>query len=216
VLTGLSLSVPTRSRFALLGPNGAGKSTLLRILCNLLAPKRGQVLVLGCSLPAQFDQVKAKLGYLPDNPPLYEQFSPMEHFDLIATLWGLPQAIVRERAEEYLHLLGLWHERNTWVERFSKGMRRKVALISVLVRRPPLLLLDEPLDGLDPESTDVAIELLRNYSREGTVLFTSHNQYLVDALADHAGILANGRIQWVGLYRPGQMDTHPVGKDVTG
>lgn len=199
VLAGLSLALPPRRRLALLGPNGAGKSTLLRIVCGLVPFDAGSIDVAGYPLPRSHSAVKPLIGYLPDDPPLYDQLSPMEFFEYVAALWGLKPDEARERAEGYLRLYQLWHERDSWLGGFSKGMRRKVALIGLFIRTPSLLLLDEPFDGLDAAAIQTTIRLLREFTeRRGALLFATHALDLAEELATHGAVLAGGRVRSYG------------------
>jgi ABC-2 type transport system ATP-binding protein len=199
VLQGLDLEVRRGELFALLGRNGAGKTTSLRIIAGLLEPDSGEVVI--CGLRRTVDPIEARrpLAWLPDEPMVYDKLTPLEFLQFMAGLWGVPPARTRERSEELLRWLGLWERRGDRCETFSRGMRQKVALAGALVHDPKLLLLDEPLTGLDVESARQVKDFLRTYADAGgAVLLTTHILEVVERLADRIGILHEGRLLAVG------------------
>jgi len=205
VLDGLSLVVRTGERVALLGHNGAGKSTLLRVASGLLPFEAGRVIVAGLPIPARHREAKERIGYLPDVAPLYEVLTPLEYLEYIATLWRLPAAAARERAVAYLKEYQLWEARNSWIQTMSKGMRQKVGLISVLMREPQILMLDEPFSGLDAEAIDLTVRILRNLSDDRTLIVASHDLEPVEQVARRAVVLRQGRVIADFPVRPGRL-----------
>lgn len=199
VLQGLDLSVRPGELFALLGRNGAGKTTSLRIIAGLLEPDSGEVLICGIDRAVEPVEARRPLAWLPDEPMVYDKLTPLEFLQFMAGLWAVPPERARGRSEELLRWLGLWDRRGDRCETFSRGMRQKVALAGALVHDPKLLLLDEPLTGLDVESARQVKDFLRKYADEGgAVLLTTHILEVVERLADRIGILHDGRLLAVG------------------
>jgi ABC-2 type transport system ATP-binding protein len=192
---GLDLRVARGEFYAFLGPNGAGKTTALRMIAGLLRPDSGQVLIHGLSLQANPTEAKRPLAYVPDDPVLYGKLRPLEHLEFVAALWELPAAVAQPRAEELLQTLGLWEKRSDYIESFSRGMKQKMALASALIHRPSLMLLDEPLTGLDAAAARLVKDLLADFVREGgTVVLTTHILEVAERMAERIGIIAGGRL----------------------
>jgi ABC-2 type transport system ATP-binding protein len=191
----LDLTILTSEFYALLGPNGAGKTTTLRMVAGLLRPDAGSVSVLG--IDALADPVAAKqiMAWLSDEPMIYDKLTPLEYLAFVAGLWGIDPAISETSARDLLISLGLephWHER---CEGFSKGMRQKVALAGALVHGPRLIILDEPLTGLDAVSARHVKGLLQDRVRAGcTVIMTTHILEVAERMADRIGVIASGRL----------------------
>jgi ABC-2 type transport system ATP-binding protein len=191
----LTLSIPRGTLYALLGSNGAGKTTALRMMAGLLRPDEGEIRILNHSMLTSPREAKQHLAYLPDDPLLYGKLRPLEHLEFVASLWNVPSAVAQHRAESYLQELGLWNKRGDWIDTLSRGMRQKVALASALVHAPSVILLDEPLTGLDAPSARQVKDILLNFTREGgTVLLTTHLLDVAERLADRIGVLQSGRL----------------------
>lgn len=195
VLDRFNLEVRAGEVVGLLGANGAGKTTALRILCGLVPPDEGSVEVGGVDLLKNPVEGKKKIGYVPDGAPLYSNLSPDEHLILVARLHGLD---VHESAERIARLLGgfaLVERRADPVGGFSRGMRQKVAIACALLSEPPLLVMDEPLTGLDIPSSSLIKALIRAWAqRGGGVLLTSHLLEIVERACDRMVVLAGGAI----------------------
>jgi len=159
-LAGLDLEVPTGRSLAVLGPNGSGKSTLLRVLASLLRPSRGEISVLGCSLPREAWKLRGRIGYLGHEPLLYEDLTGRENLEFQARLYGLPAAEAQTRIEADLELLGMSRRADYRVSDYSAGMKQRIAICRVVLHRPALLLLDEPDSNLDPEGRESARALI--------------------------------------------------------
>jgi ABC-2 type transport system ATP-binding protein len=192
---GLSFQVPPGELYAFLGPNGAGKTTTLRMIAGLIRPDAGQIDVAGIDMIAEPRRAKQLLAYLPDDPVLYGKLNPMEYLEFVAGLWALEPKIARADAQALLERLGLWDRRGEWIETFSRGMKQKVALASALIHRPRLILLDEPLTGLDASAArlvkDILLEFLRN---GGSVILTTHILEVAERLAERIGIMSGGKL----------------------
>jgi ABC-2 type transport system ATP-binding protein len=194
-VAGLSFRVPPGMLYAFLGPNGAGKTTTLRMIAGLIRPDAGQVEVAGIDMIAEPRQAKQQLAYLPDDPVLYGKLNPMEHLEFVAGLWALDPKIARHDAQALLERLGLWDRRGEWIETFSRGMKQKVALASALIHRPRLILLDEPLTGLDAGAARLVKDMLAEFLRDGgAVILTTHILEVAERLAERIGIIGQGRL----------------------
>ena len=191
----LDLLVKPGEFYALLGPNGAGKTTTLRMVAGLLAPDSGDIEIFG--VDARRDPIGAKrlLAWLPDEPMLYDKLNPMEYLEFVAGLWGVDPDVAQARARELLDVLDLWTHRHARCEGFSRGMKQKVALAGALVHDPMLLLLDEPLTGLDAAIARQVKDLLVARVKTGrSVILTTHILEVAERLADRIGIIHDGRL----------------------
>ncbi len=191
----LELTVRSGEFYALLGPNGAGKTTTLRMVAGLLRPDAGSVSVLG--IDALRDPVAAKqiMAWVSDEPMIYDKLTPMEYLAFVAGLWGIDPAVSETSARDLLISLGLEANLHERCEGFSKGMRQKVALAGALVHDPRLIILDEPLTGLDAVSARHVKGLLQDRVRAGcTVIMTTHILEVAERMADRIGVIASGRL----------------------
>lgn len=194
-VNGLDLTVRRGELYALLGPNGAGKTTSLRIVAGLLAPDAGEISI--CGIDRLSDPVAAKqvVAWLPDEPMVYDKLTPVEYLDFVAGLWQVDAAVSRRRADELLKILELTRVADQRCEGFSKGMRQKVALAGALIHDPQLLILDEPLTGLDASMARHVKELLQSRVADGvTVILTTHILEVAERLSDRIGIIRSGRL----------------------
>ena len=191
----LDLTVPPGQIYALLGPNGAGKTTTLRMIAGLLPPDAGTVSIFGIDALAQPVEAKRITAWLPDEPMLYDALTPLEYLEFVAGLWGVAPDTATVRARELLELLGLWPHRDERCGGFSRGMRQKAALAGALIHDPRLLLLDEPLTGLDVAIARDVKDLLRERVRAGaTIILTTHILDVAERIADRIGIIVAGRL----------------------
>jgi ABC-2 type transport system ATP-binding protein len=192
---GLDLSVRRGELYALLGPNGAGKTTTLRMVTGLLAPDAGQVEVLGVDLARAPAAAKQRMAYLPDDPLLYGKLLPGEYLEFVAGLWGIRAADAEARAVELLEWLDLAKHAHELTEGFSRGMKQKLALAGALIHDPELLILDEPLTGLDAAAARQVKDLLLSHvAKGGTVILTTHILEVAERLAQRIGIIRQGRL----------------------
>jgi ABC-2 type transport system ATP-binding protein len=191
----LDLTVHPSEFYALVGPNGAGKTTTLRMVAGLLKPDAGAVEIFG--IDALSDPVAAKqmMAWVSDEPMIYDKLTPLEYLEFVAGLWGIAPKAAQATAHELLASLGLAPHVNERCEGFSKGMRQKVALAGALVHDPRLIILDEPLTGLDALSARHVKGLLGNRVRAGcTVIMTTHILEVAERMADRIGVIAAGRL----------------------
>jgi len=192
-LEGLDLSVRRGEVFGLLGPNGAGKTTTVRALVGLLTPSSGTVHLAGHDVHAAPLEAKRHLGFVPDGAPLYPNLSAREHLLLVGRLHGLADAAILAEAARLFEHLDLADRADEPVGHYSRGMRQKAALACALVHEPEVLVLDEPLTGLDAPSAATVKEVLRAWAdRGGAVLYTSHLLDVVERVCDRMAVLARG------------------------
>jgi ABC-2 type transport system ATP-binding protein len=192
---GIDLEVRRGELYALLGPNGAGKTTTLRMVTGLLAPDAGQVEVLGIDMARDPAAAKRGMAYLPDDPMLYGKLKPTEYLEFVAGLWGMRPDDAEPRALELLEWLDLTPHAHELTEGFSRGMKQKLALAGALIHAPQLLILDEPLTGLDAAAArQVKDLLLTHVAGGGTVILTTHILEVAERLAQRIGIIRQGRL----------------------
>ena len=191
----LSLTVRAGELYALLGPNGAGKTTTLRMVAGLLKPDGGEIAVFGRDVLKDPAEAKKIIAWAPDEPMLYDRLTPLEYLEFVAGLWGVEAKVAAPKAEELLRWLGLWDNRAERCEGFSRGMKQKTALAGALIHDPQLLILDEPLTGLDAAVARQVKDLLQARVKNGaTVILTTHILEVAERMADRIGIIQHGRL----------------------
>ncbi len=191
----LNFRVPAGMLYGFLGVNGAGKTTTLRMISGLIRPDAGQIRVCGIDAVAEPQRAKQPLAYIPDDPVLYGKLNPMEHLEFVAALWSIDPVTARKRAQELLERLSLWDRRHEWIESYSRGMKQKIALASALIHEPKLILLDEPLTGLDASAARLVKDILLEFLRHGgSVILTTHILEVAERLAERIGIMSGGRL----------------------
>lgn len=191
----LDLTVKAGELYALLGPNGAGKTTTLRMVAGLTKADAGSISVFGTDAIADPVAAKRLIAWLPDEPMLYDKLTPMEYLEFVAGLWGVDAKVARKRAQELLEFLALWPHRGERCEGFSRGMKQKAALAGALIHEPKLLMLDEPLTGLDAAMARQVKDLLQDRVRAGaTVILTTHILDVAERMADRIGIIQHGKL----------------------
>jgi ABC-2 type transport system ATP-binding protein len=198
-VAGIDLDVAAGSLAGLVGPNGAGKTTSLSMMTGLLRPDSGQILINGIDVWADPPAAKAVIGVVPAEARLFDRLSGEELLEYAGRLRGLPAGQARSRAAQLLDVLDLAGDARRLVADYSTGMRKKAALGCALIHNPPVLFLDEPLEGVDPVSGDVIRRLLARFAGSGsTVLFSSHVMELVEQVCDHVSIIDKGKIVVTG------------------
>jgi ABC-2 type transport system ATP-binding protein len=209
----LDLTVRSGEFYVLVGPNGAGKTTTLRMVAGLLPPDAGTVAVFGIDALADATAAKQMMAWVSDEPMIYDKLTPLEYLEFVAGLWGIDPGVSEPAAHELLVSLGLEAHLHERCEGFSKGMRQKVALAGALVHAPRLIILDEPLTGLDAVSARHVKGLLSARVRAGcTVIMTTHILEVAERMADRIGVIAAGRLVAEGTLaelrqQNGQHDT---------
>lgn len=190
----ISLQVGEGEIVGFLGPNGAGKSTTMKIATGYVPPTEGQVLVAGFDVVTQPIDVKRVTGYLPEHNPLYLDLYVHEYLRFIGSLYGIQGTRLKKRVEEMVELCGLRVEQNKKIEALSKGYRQRVGLAQALIHDPAVLILDEPTSGLDPNQLLEIRKLIKEISRNKTVIFSTHIMQEVSALCDRVIVINKGEI----------------------
>jgi ABC-2 type transport system ATP-binding protein len=199
VLKGIDLEVERGEMFGFLGPNGAGKTTTIKILTGLLLPSGGQVEVAGWDVVEDPFEVKRRVGYVPDRAYLYDKLTGGEFLEFVGHLYGLPPGMASREAGPYLEMFDLSGWADELIEAYSHGMRQKLAVTAALLHRPEVLVIDEPMVGLDPRSARRVKTLLKRLVDNGTTVFLStHTLEVAEALCTRVAILQQGRILALG------------------
>ncbi|HUF26949.1 MAG TPA: ABC transporter ATP-binding protein [Gemmatimonadaceae bacterium] len=195
----IDLTVPSGELFGFLGPNGAGKTTTLRMIAGILGPTSGRIRIAGIDLLEQPKAAKARLGFIPDRPFIYEKLTGMEFLRFVAGLYSQKGERVERRARELLALFDLEPWQDELVESYSHGMRQKLIISSAFVHRPEVIVVDEPMVGLDPKAARILKDLFREYTRRGhTIMMSTHTLEVAESLCDRIAIVQSGRIRACG------------------
>jgi ABC-2 type transport system ATP-binding protein len=195
----IDLEVPRGQLFGFLGPNGAGKTTTLRMIAGILQPTSGTVEIGGVNIADDPVAAKMKLGFIPDRPFIYEKLTGAEFLRFVAGLYDQEGEQVEHRARELLALFDLEEWRDELVESYSHGMRQKLIISSAFVHRPEVIVVDEPMVGLDPKAARILKDLFREYTHRGhTIMMSTHTLEVAESMCDAIGIIQNGRIRACG------------------
>jgi len=191
----VSLQVRTGEIYGFLGPNGAGKTTTIKMLAGLLKPDTGSIIINNHDLAEEPSACKRDTGYIPDRPWLFEKLTGMEYLQFIASLYSLEQGRFETAITYFLDIFDLNDRRNSLIESYSHGMRQKLIMTSMLMLDQPLLIIDEPMVGLDPKSARIVKELLKQRARNGAAIFLStHSLEIAEELCHRIGIIKEGRL----------------------
>jgi ABC-2 type transport system ATP-binding protein len=195
----LNLEVNSGEIFGFLGPNGAGKTTTIKMLVGLLNPDAGEITLDGRNIRTEPIEAKMGIGYVPDNPDMFERLTGLEYLNFMADVYEVPQAERRERMAHFLGLFGMADAAGDLIKSYSHGMRQKIVITGALIHNPALWILDEPLVGLDPKSAHQLKELMRRHCDAGnTVFFSTHVLEVAERLCDRIGIIHRGRLIAIG------------------
>jgi len=195
----IDLDVEYGEIFGLLGPNGSGKTTTLKMILGLVKPDSGSINVLGTNAEENPVEVKRQVGYVPESPRLYEFLTGIEYLDFVGDVYGMDASEKKNRIDEYLEALELEGREGDMISSYSQGMKQKIALISAFIHKPKLLLLDEPLSGLDPRSARIVKDLLRELTSQGvTTIMPTHVLGIAQAMCDRIAIMYEGRFLALG------------------
>lgn len=196
---GVSFDVREGEIFALLGPNGAGKTTTLRILATILKLDSGEAFINGYNILKEPEKVRESIGFLPGDTGLYHRLTPSEFVEIFASLYRIPKDIINKRKKEVFEALGIERYSKTIIDKLSQGTKQKVLLAKILVSDPPILILDEPAQGLDVVAAKLIEEYLLKLKKEGkTILISTHIMEQAEYLADRIGIINEGKITYIG------------------
>jgi ABC-2 type transport system ATP-binding protein len=201
ILKGIDLDIYPGQVIGYIGPNGAGKSTTVKILTGLINDFEGEVIINDINIKDNPLTVKSQIGYVPENAELYEVLTPLEYLDFVAKLYGMEDAVIQQRALQLLKAFDLEENANNRMDTFSKGMRQKVLLISGIIHNPQIIILDEPLYGLDANSVIIVKELISLLAKEGkTIFYCSHMMDVVEKVSDRIMLIAEGNIVADGTF----------------
>jgi ABC-2 type transport system ATP-binding protein len=198
----VNLEVPRGELFGFLGPNGAGKTTTLRMISGILRPTSGSVEICGIDLLADPIRAKSKLGFIPDRPFIYEKLTGTEFLRFVAGLYNQEGPAVEHRGRELLALFDLEQWQDELVESYSHGMRQKLIISSAFVHRPEVIVVDEPMVGLDPKAARILKDLFREYTNRGhTIMMSTHTLEIAETMCDRIGIIQGGVIRACGTMQ---------------
>jgi len=213
-VNGISLEIPRGTLYGLLGPNGAGKTTTMRMIAGILRPTSGPAAVAGYDVISQPVEAKRRLGFIPDRPFVYDKLTGAEFLRFVAGLYGESGLEVERRVDELRDLFELTPWKNELTDSYSHGMRQKLIISGALVHRPEVIVVDEPMIGLDPKSARLLKEIFRHFvDRGGTVLMSTHTLEIAEAMCDHIGIVQDGRLVVAGTMA--ELREHTASGDVS-
>jgi len=205
---GIDLVVPAGELFGFLGPNGAGKTTTFRMIAGILRPTSGTIEIGGIDINRDPLAAKARLGFIPDRPFVYDKLTGAEFLRFAAALYGQQGPVVERRIDELLELFDLTRWKNELTESYSHGMRQKLIISGALVHRPEVIVVDEPMVGLDPRSARLLKDLFRQFvERGGTVLMSTHTLEVAETMCDRIAIVHGGKIVASGNMSELQVQT---------
>ena len=216
----LNLSIESGVFFTFLGPNGAGKTTTMKLMAGLLHPTSGSIHIDGIDVTKNPEDVKARIGYIPDHPYLYGKLSCWEFLRFIGGLYRMSEAEIKKESNELLEIFDLGSQDSRLIETYSHGMRQRLAFTACFLHRPSVVIIDEPWVGLDPRNIRNTIEFLRVRAREGTTIFMStHSLDIAEEVAEKIGILHHGQLIFEGetsdLHTPSTQDLEELFLEMT-
>jgi len=192
-VTQLNLSVAKGEIFAFIGPNGAGKTTTLRMMGGVLAPTEGSIVIDGVNMAEEPEKAKRRIGFIPDRPFLYEKLTGMEFLRFTADLFGMEDALFNEKSEQVLKQFSLYDWADELIESYSHGMKQRLIISAAVLHDPKVIVVDEPMVGLDPAGMRMVKDLFRNLAKKGTTIFMStHTLAVAEDICDRIGIIHKG------------------------
>ncbi|MBN1300314.1 MAG: ABC transporter ATP-binding protein [Melioribacteraceae bacterium] len=191
----ITLSINPGDLYGFLGPNGAGKTTTIKMIVGLYAPSSGEIIINGMNSRTNGTEVKMDIGYIPDQPFLYDKLTGYEFLLFCGGLYGISKDQLKRRVNELVDLLKIEDWLNKRTEEYSQGMRQRITIASALLHKPKLIIVDEPMVGLDPQSAHVIKNVFRDYTNEGNAVFMStHSLNVVEEICNRVGIIKKGQI----------------------
>ena len=211
----IDLTVPAGEIFGFIGPNGAGKTTTIRMIGGLLAPTEGTVVIDGIDMTLEPEAAKQRIGLVPDRPFLYEKLTGMEFLRFTADLYGIPEAGFATRAREVLALFSLLDRADELIEAYSHGMKQRLIFAAALLHEPPVIIVDEPMVGLDPRGIKMVRSLFGQLARKGvTVFMSTHTLKLAEDVCDRIGIIHRGTLVATGTIEELKKAAHVGAADL--
>lgn len=202
IIHNLDLSIKKGEFYALIGPNGAGKSTLIKLLSGLLQPTKGEILLDGINIVENPKEAKALIGYIPDEPTVWDGMTGFEFMNFVGALYNIPASQREKDIKKLLKIYKLTGTEHQLYQDYSRGVRQKYSILAALLHNPSILLIDEPIVGLDPISIDITKNILDEFVKEGgTVLMVTHTLFVAQELATRIGLFEKGKIKIEGTYK---------------
>jgi ABC-2 type transport system ATP-binding protein len=202
IIHSLDLSIKKGEFYALIGPNGAGKSTLIKLLSGLLQPTKGEILLDGINIVENPKEAKALIGYIPDEPTVWDGMTGFEFMNFVGALYNIPASQREKDIKKLLKIYNLTGTEHQLYQDYSRGVRQKYSILSALLHNPSILLIDEPIVGLDPISIDITKNILDEFVKDGgTVLMVTHTLFVAQELATRIGLFEKGKIKIEGTYK---------------
>lgn len=199
---GLDLSIPKGEIFAFLGPNGAGKTTTIKMMVGLLLPTQGTVTLAGFDIAKEPRKAKSRLGYVPDQPDLYDKLTGREFLSFVGEMYGMSPDELATQTDRFAEVFDLTQFYDRLTESYSHGMKQRVAFASAMLHQPEILMLDEPMVGLDPRTMRLVKDLLRTESEKGlTVFMSTHTLSVAEEVADRIGVIDQGKLLFLGTVQ---------------
>ncbi|OQY05190.1 MAG: ABC transporter [Desulfobacteraceae bacterium 4572_123] len=208
----LNLSIQKGEIFGFIGPNGAGKTTTIKMIGGILEPTSGSIMIAGISMKDQPEKAKSKIGFIPDRPYLYEKLTGMEFLKFVADLYGVDNDIFSKKAGQHLKMFSLLDWAGELIESYSHGMKQRLIMAAALLHDPEVIIVDEPMVGLDPVAIMMVKDLFRNLAKQGiTVFMSTHTLKIAEDICDRIGIIHKGHLIATGttedLQREAQVTT---------
>ena len=198
----LDLSIKQGEFYTLIGPNGAGKSTLIKLLAGLLKPTKGDILLDGVSMVSEPKEAKSLIGYIPDEPTIWDGMTGFEFLNFVGALYNIPASDREKDIKRLLKVYDLAGTEHQLYQDYSRGYRQKYSILAALLHNPKILLIDEPIVGLDPVSIDITKNVLEVFVKEGgTVLMVTHTLFVAQELATRIGVFERGKLKIEGTYK---------------
>lgn len=191
----LTLNIQTGEVFGFIGPNGAGKTTTIKMMGGIIEPSSGVILICGVNMKTEPERAKSKIGFIPDQPYLYEKLTGMEFLNFIADLYEMNNEAFIQKAQDKLDMFSLSDWSNELIEAYSHGMKQRLIMAAALLHDPEVIIVDEPMVGLDPAAIKLVKELFRNLASEGVTIFMStHSLNVAEDVCDRIGIINKGSL----------------------
>jgi ABC-2 type transport system ATP-binding protein len=191
----LNLSIQKGEIFGFIGPNGAGKTTTIKMIGGVLEPTSGSVIIAGINMKDHPEKAKSKIGFIPDRPYLYEKLTGMEFLKFVADLYGVDSDIFAKKARQHLKMFSLLDWSNELIESYSHGMKQRLIMAAALLHDPEVIIVDEPMVGLDPVAIMMVKDLFRNLAKQGvTVFMSTHTLKIAEDICDRIGIIHKGHL----------------------
>jgi ABC-2 type transport system ATP-binding protein len=198
----LNLEIPDKTIFGFIGPNGAGKTTTIKLIATLIEPTQGEITIKGTNVTNKPQEVKKLIGYIPDTPFLYEKLTGREFIQFAGDIFKIERKIINNQINELNKFLGFGNWLDNLIESYSHGMKQRIVIASALIHNPYLLLVDEPMVGLDPLSAKKVKDLFKKQSQSGNIVFIStHTLSLAEEICDMVGVIHHGKLIYLGSPR---------------